>query len=85
MISQTIFSENIVVEKEFKYWNYIVIPNKYSGWVPANSFVPLDEPNPTSLTVSLLVAHVYEIKDTGFRLVKLNESHCDFCYSFLSI
>lgn len=66
VVSQTIFSENIAVEKEFEGWAYIITPDQYSGWVPKNSFVPLDEPYQTSLTVSRLAAHVYAVKDTEF-------------------
>jgi uncharacterized protein YgiM (DUF1202 family) len=70
VVSQAIFSEKVSIEHKCEDWLYIVTPDQYSGWVPAESFVSVSEPYQTSLTISRIAAHIYGIKDTEFGPVK---------------
>jgi uncharacterized protein YgiM (DUF1202 family) len=70
VVSQTIFSENITLENKFEDWAYITTPDQYSGWIPANSFVVIDETYNVSLKVSRLAAHIYGVRDTEFGPIK---------------
>lgn len=70
VVSQTIFSENVKVEKKQEDWVYIITPDEYSGWIPAASLVSTAEPYNGTLTVSRLSAHIYGINDTEFGPIK---------------
>ena len=70
VVSQTLFFENVILEKNFEDWVYITTPDRYSGWVPSNSFVVLNKPYSPSLKVSRLAAHLYGLKDIEFGPIK---------------
>lgn len=70
MVSQTIFSEKIQIEKEVEGWSYITSSDGYSGWVQTNSFVKLNEPYDMSVIVSRLAAHIYAEPDIDYGPIK---------------
>lgn len=68
--SQTIFSENVNIEKQVGDWAHITTPDQYSGWIPVTALVSLEKAYQPSLKVSRLVAHVYGVQDTEFGPIK---------------
>lgn len=70
VVSQGVFSENVIIEKREGDWVYVETPDHYHGWMPANALALSEELYETSLKVSRLAAHVYGIKDTEFGPLK---------------
>jgi cell wall-associated NlpC family hydrolase len=70
VVSQTIFGEEVGVEKEQAGWTYITTPDGYNGWVESNTVAQTELPYDTSTTISRLAAHVYAVKDTEYGPVK---------------
>ncbi len=62
--SQAIFSEIITVEKEQDTWVYVTTSDHVSGWAPSLPFIERSSAYVTSLKVSRLAAHLYEIPNT---------------------
>lgn len=70
VVSQTIFSEKITLERTHEDWAYIRTSDQYSGWVPLHSFVATEKPYEAYLKVSRLAAHIYREKDIEYGPIK---------------
>lgn len=70
IVSQAIFSEEIIVKETTSDWSLINTPDGYTGWVLSNSFVNLSKPYDTSLKTSRLKTHIYGINDTEYGPIK---------------
>ncbi len=70
IVSQTIFAEEIDVEKEQNGWVYITTPDGYNGWVESSSLIETETSYDAAATVSRLAAHIYAVKDTEYGPTK---------------
>ena len=68
--SQTIFAEEVGVEKEQDGWSYITTPDGYNGWIESAMLVRTETTYDATVTVSRLAAHVYALTDTEYGPIK---------------
>jgi hypothetical protein len=70
VVSQVLFSEQIIIQEERGDWSLILTPDHYSGWVKTNTFVKLEKAYQPSMQVVRLAAHLYGMRDTEYGPLK---------------
>lgn len=63
VVSQALFSEQVVVRKTSKDWVYVETPDHCGGWVSQDVIVARDTPYPATLKVVRLMAHIYNTQE----------------------
>src|SRR5688572_20250794 len=66
VVSQTIFSEKISIEKKVDDWSLIKTSDAYIGWIPTDACLPVAQPYKGTMKTTRLAAHLYGVMDTEF-------------------
>lgn len=66
VVSQAVYAEKIIIEKESDGWAHIATPDNYSGWVPSSCIINVKQPYHGTLKISRLCAHVFGVRDTEY-------------------
>ena len=64
VVSQALFSEEVVVRETKGDWTYVSTPDGYFGWVLTNALLHRDTPYEGQAEVVQLKAHLYHVPDT---------------------
>ena len=64
--SQTVFAEEVEVVERKDGWCSIVTPDKYKGWIHADSLAETEKPYKPTDRITRLSAHIYGVKDTEY-------------------
>lgn len=66
VVSQALFGEVVEVRERNGEWILIATPDRYEGWVKADSILGRDQPYPGEIETTRLNAHIYETPDTEY-------------------
>lgn len=71
VVSQTFFSEKVIIQNEYENWFYITTSDNYGGWIPKHSIVECTKKYQPSLQTSRLISHIYGVKDNEYGPIKI--------------
>lgn len=70
VVSQAVFAEQVIVDKECSDWVAITTTDGYHGWVPSDVITVRQQPYGPSIAVCRLSAHIYDRPNVKYGPIK---------------